>query len=74
MIEWCLYFLSPPRDYVPDVAARMAFAVQADAPAPAPAPSPLQCECKCKNGVVTKADGHRVECPCPQTCPCKSKR
>lgn len=74
MIEWCLYLLCPPRDYVPDVAARVAFAIQQPAQI-TPAPAPANCgECKCKNGVVTKADGHRVECPCPQTCPCKSKR
>lgn len=27
----------------------------------------------CQDGVIVHADGHVTECPCPETCKCKSK-
>jgi hypothetical protein len=64
----------------PKAAAAVALARSSlvlDVPAPAPAPKPPapgKCCGACGGrGYVVMPDGHRVACPCPAACPCKSK-
>lgn len=57
-------------------AARASMAHDAPAPAPPtpPGPTPGKCceDCGGK-GYIVHGDGHRTACPCPASCPCKSK-
>jgi len=57
-------------------AARASMAHDAPAPAPPAPPTPTPGKC-CEDcggkGYIVHGDGHRTACPCPASCPCKSK-
>jgi hypothetical protein len=49
-------------------------AAPAPTPTPAPTPAPGKCCGECKGlGYLVMPDGHRVKCPCPDNCPCRTK-
>lgn len=63
----------PPRAAA---AVAVAYAAQArrlsPTPEPAPAPSDECCNQCNGTGKVRQPDGHVTDCPCPESCPCKS--
>jgi hypothetical protein len=67
----------PARAAAAVAAARASLLVEAAPVPPAPGPKPPapgKCCGECGGrGYVVMPDGHRVVCPCPSSCPCKSK-
>ena len=58
----------PTPDYTGAVAAEAAYVITTYK-----APALERCCGACKGGVITHGDGHKTQCPCPDTCKCKAK-
>lgn len=58
-----------PADYTPTVAVEGAYALLRQEEVP----EVRECCGLCKDGRIKHGDGHTTDCPCPDTCKCKTK-
>jgi hypothetical protein len=69
MIELILaLFTNPAPDYTPVIACETAYVLSA-------ASDEVDTECcgLCEGGKIIHGDGHITDCPCPETCECKTE-
>ena len=68
MIELLLSLASQPAvDYTPKIACESAYVLLLE-------PEEMVSECcgECDGGKIVHGDGHVTDCPCPETCVCKT--
>lgn len=68
MIEFILALLADPQpDYTPRIACEAAYVLAAPLD-----DTPTECCGICEGGKIIHGDGHITDCPCPETCKCKT--